>query len=98
MGQETWLVLLAGAGAAGVAAAAGNTLKAQVRGYVTTVIDHDWPEMELGTLDDASQRLLTTMSTSLLAVNTVTSRAANAQQYATCLLYTSDAADDLLCV
>src|SRR5450631_4911851 len=40
--------------ASGLPSAAGNTIKAQVRGYVTTVIDHDWPEMERGTLDDAS--------------------------------------------
>jgi hypothetical protein len=69
--------------ASGLPPAAGNTLRAQVRGYVTTVIDHDWPEMERGTLDDASLKLLTTMSTSLLEVNTETSRAANAQSYAT---------------
>jgi len=69
--------------ASGLPPTAGNALRAQVRGYVTTVIDHDWPEMERGTLDDASLRLLTTMSTSLLEVNTQTSRAANAQAYAT---------------
>jgi Protein of unknown function (DUF4239) len=69
--------------ASGLPPAAGNTLRAQVRGYVTTVIDHDWPEMERGTLDDASLRLLTAMSASLLEVNTQTSRAANAQAYAT---------------
>src|ERR1700733_2541040 len=69
--------------ASGLPPAAGNTLRAQVRGYVTAVIDHDWPEMEHGTLDDASLKLLTAMTTSLLEVNTETSRAANAQSYAT---------------
>jgi len=69
--------------ASGLPPVAGNTLRAQVRGYVTTVMDHDWPQMERGTLDNTSQQLLTTMSTSLLQVNTVTARAANAQQYAT---------------
>ena len=69
--------------ASGLPPTAGNTLRAQVRGYVTTVIGHDWPEMERGTLDDASLKLLTAMSTSLLEVNTQTSRAANAQAYAT---------------
>ncbi|MGD0702646.1 MAG: DUF4239 domain-containing protein [Trebonia sp.] len=69
--------------ASGLPPTAGNTLRAQVRGYVTTVIAHDWPEMERGTLDDASLRLLTAMSTSLLEVNTQTARAANAQAYAT---------------
>lgn len=69
--------------ASGLPPAAGNTLRAQVRGYVTTVLDHDWPEMERGTLDDTSLRLLTTMTMSVLRVNAVTSSAANAQQYAT---------------
>lgn len=69
--------------ASGLPPTAGNALRAQVRGYVTTVIDHDWPEMERGTLDDASLKRLTTMSTSLLEVNTQTSRAVNAQAYAT---------------
>lgn len=69
--------------ASGLPPAAGTTLRAQVREYVSTVIRHDWPEMERGALDDASQTLLTAMSTSLLRVSTVTSRAANAQQYAT---------------
>jgi Protein of unknown function (DUF4239) len=69
--------------ASGLPPTAGNALRAQVRGYVTTVIGHDWPEMERGTLDDASLKLLTAMSTSLLEVNTQTSRAANAQAYAT---------------
>jgi Protein of unknown function (DUF4239) len=69
--------------ASGLPAAAGNTLRAEVRGYVTTVVDHDWPEMERGTLDDASLSQLTAMSASLLQVNTQTSEAANAQAYAT---------------
>jgi Protein of unknown function (DUF4239) len=69
--------------ASGLPPTAGNALRAQVRGYVTTVIDHDWPEMERGTLDDASLKLLTAMSAHLLEVNAVTSRAANAQSYAT---------------
>jgi hypothetical protein len=69
--------------ASGLPPAAGNALRAQLRDYVATVIHHDWPQMERGALDDASQTLLTTMSTSMLRVNTTTARAANAQQYAT---------------
>src|SRR5260370_36447799 len=69
--------------ASGLPPTAGNTLRAQVRGYVTTVLDHDWPEMERGTLDDASLKLLTAMSASVLEVNAETSTAANAQSYAT---------------
>ena len=69
--------------ASGLPPSAGDTLRSQIRGYVTAVIDHDWPEMEHGTLDDASLKLLTAMTTSLLEVNTETSRSANAQSYAT---------------
>ncbi len=69
--------------ASGLPSAAGNTLRAQVRDYASTVVDHDWPQMERGTLDNASLNLLTTMSASLLAVNAQTSRASNAQSYAT---------------
>jgi hypothetical protein len=69
--------------ASGLPPAAGNTLRAQARDYVGTVLDHDWPEMERGTLDDASLRLLTAMSMSVLRVGTVTASAADAQQYAT---------------
>jgi hypothetical protein len=65
--------------ASGLPPAAGNTLRSQVRGYVTTVVDHDWPEMERGTLDNASLSQLTTMSASLFQANTQTSQASNAQ-------------------
>jgi hypothetical protein len=68
--------------ASGLPAPAGDSLRAQVRDYASTVLRHDWPEMERGTLDDESDQLLTTMSTSVLQVNTQTSAASNAQQYA----------------
>jgi hypothetical protein len=69
--------------ASGLPPADGSTLRTQLRRYVSTVVDHDWPQMERGKLDDASLRLLTTMSTSLISVNAQTSRASNAQSYAT---------------
>jgi len=69
--------------ASGLPPAAGNTLRTQVRSYATTVVDHDWPEMRHGTLDDVSLNQLTAMSASLLEVNAQTSEAANAQAYAT---------------
>jgi hypothetical protein len=69
--------------ASGLPPVAASTLRSQVRGYASTVVDHDWPQMQRGTLDDASLRMLTTMSTSLIAVDTETSRASNAQSYAT---------------
>jgi hypothetical protein len=69
--------------ASGLTPTAAGTLRAQVRDYLTTVLDHDWPEMEHGTLDNASLSQLTAMSTFTLRLNTQTSSAADAQEYAT---------------
>src|ERR1700761_7515326 len=38
----------------GLPPAAGDTLRSQVRDYVGTVVGHDWPQMERGTLDNTS--------------------------------------------
>lgn len=69
--------------ASGLPPTAAGTLRAQVRGYLTTALHHDWPQMEHGTLDNASLSQLTAMSTSMLRLSTQTSGAADAQQYAT---------------
>jgi Protein of unknown function (DUF4239) len=61
---------------------AQGELQSQVRGYLSTVIDHDWPQMQDGTLDNRSDGLLTNMGTFLLRVNATTSGASNAQSYA----------------
>jgi hypothetical protein len=61
--------------------AAGN-LEGQVRGYLSTVVHHDWPQMQRGTLDDRSDQELSTMSTFVLRLNETASGASNAQQYA----------------
>ena len=68
--------------ASGLPQPAGNELTTQVRGYLSTVIHHDWPQMERGTLDDRSDQLLAAMGTFVLRLNTTTSGASNAQQYA----------------
>jgi hypothetical protein len=68
--------------ASGLPESAANDLDTQVRGYLSTVIHHDWPQMRRGTLDDRSDQLLSTMSTFVLRLNTTTSAASNAQQYA----------------
>jgi len=68
--------------ASGLPKPAANDLEAQVRGYLSTVIHHDWPQMQRGTLDDRSDLLLSTMGTSLLRINATTSGESNAQQYA----------------
>jgi hypothetical protein len=67
----------------GLPPAAAATLRTQVRGYLATVLHHDWPQMERGTLDNESLSQLTTMSASTLRLNTDTSSAADAQEYAT---------------
>jgi hypothetical protein len=68
--------------ASGLPEPAAGDLESQVRGYLSTVINHDWPQMERGTLDNRSDQLLSTMGTFVLRINTTTSGASNAQQYA----------------
>ena len=40
--------------ASGLPQPADNELKTQVRDYLSTVINHDWPQMQRGSLDDRS--------------------------------------------
>jgi len=68
--------------ASGLPGPAANDLETQVRGYLSTAIYHDWPQMQHGTLDERSDQRLAAMSTSLLRLNATTSGASNAQQYA----------------
>ena len=68
--------------ASGLPQPAASELQDQVRNYVSTVVHHDWPQMKHGKLDDQSDQLLSTMSTFVLRINTTTSGASNAQQYA----------------
>jgi hypothetical protein len=68
--------------AAGLPPAAGSTLRTQDRDYLTTLLRHDWPQMERGAPDGESLRQITVMTTSVLRINAVTSSAAAAQQYA----------------
>ncbi len=68
--------------ASGLPAPASSELETQVRGYLSTVIDHDWPQMQRGTLDDVSDQELSAMSTFVLRLNETSSGASNAQQYA----------------
>jgi hypothetical protein len=49
---------------------------------VRTVVHHDWPQMQGGTLDDRSDQMIANMSTFILRVNATTASAGNAQQYA----------------
>jgi hypothetical protein len=68
--------------ASGLPEPTANDLETQVRGYLSTVIHHDWPQMQGGTLDDRSDQQLSTMGTFVLRINATTSAASNAQQYA----------------
>jgi Protein of unknown function (DUF4239) len=68
--------------AGGLPQPAASNLEAQVSGYLTTVIHHDWPQMRQGTLDDLSDQQLSTMSMFVLRLNETASGASNAQQYA----------------
>ncbi len=74
--------------ASGLPEPAASNLEAQVSNYLTTVINHDWPQMQSGTLDDRSDQLLSSMSTFVLRLNETASGASNAQQYALAQLST----------
>jgi hypothetical protein len=68
--------------ATGLPAPAANQLRTDVRAYTTTVVSHDWPQLEHATLDDRSEQQLSATTTSLLRLSPSTSAAATAQQYA----------------
>jgi hypothetical protein len=54
-----------------------------VRAYAMTVVDHDWPQMRRGTLDDVSEQQLITLNNYVLKINPQDAAATNAQQQAT---------------
>jgi amino acid transporter len=68
--------------AAGLPKPAADNLETQVDAYLGTVIHHDWPQMQRGTLDDRSDQQLTAMSTFILRLDETAPGASNAQQYA----------------
>jgi hypothetical protein len=68
--------------ASGLPSPAAASLETQVRDYVSTVVHHDWPQMQRGTLDDRSDQMIANMSRFILRVNAATPSAGNAQQYA----------------
>jgi hypothetical protein len=68
--------------ASGLPAPASDSLRTQLRQYTETVLNHDWPEMRRGDLDDASDQQLTKMTTFVLQVDAQTSAQSNAQQFA----------------
>ena len=65
-----------------------TALQADVRSYARTVVDHDWPQMVHGTLDDRSEQQLITMNNLVLRLDPQDAAASNAQLTATTQLAT----------
>jgi hypothetical protein len=65
--------------AAGLSPATAAGLQQRVRTYATTVVDHDWPQMRRGRLDDVSQETLAGMNKYVLRLNPNTDASTNAQ-------------------
>jgi Protein of unknown function (DUF4239) len=80
--------------AVGLAPAQQSTLQTDVRAYAETVIHHDWPQMERGTLDDKSEQQLIAMNNYVLKLNPQSASATNAQLQATTQISTLFSARD----
>jgi Protein of unknown function (DUF4239) len=65
--------------AAGLPSEAAAMLQEDVRAYASTVVNHDWPQMREGTLDDKSVDMLGAMKETVLRVNPPTAAASAAQ-------------------
>jgi hypothetical protein len=65
--------------AEGLPAGPAGVLRAEVRNYALTVVNHDWPQMRRGTLDAKSEDLLGVMKATILNVNPPTAAASAAQ-------------------
>ncbi|HEX4062070.1 MAG TPA: hypothetical protein VHY58_13730 [Streptosporangiaceae bacterium] len=60
-----------------------TVLQADVRAYAQTVVNHDWPQLKRGTLDDKSEQQLIAMNNFVLRLNPQDAAASNAQLQAT---------------
>jgi hypothetical protein len=58
-------------------------VESRTRAYAITVIHHDWPQMQRGTLDDRSEQELISLNNYVLRINPATQDASNSQQQAT---------------
>jgi hypothetical protein len=65
--------------AAGLPTAAAGTLEDEVRAYASAVVNHDWPEMRQGRLDDQTEDMLGAMKETVLRVNPPNAAASAAQ-------------------
>ena len=69
--------------AAGMPPAQAAYVRGHAREYATTVIDHDWPQMRHGTLDNTSEHQLIAMNNYVLKIDPRDAAAVNAQLQAT---------------
>jgi hypothetical protein len=74
--------------AAGFTPAQQAFLQKNVRAYATAVVNHDWPQMRRGELDDTSEQLLSTINSYVLKINPQDAAGTNAQLQASTLLGT----------
>jgi hypothetical protein len=58
-------------------------VKSHARAYAETVINHDWPQMERGSLDNRSEQQLIALNNYVLRINPVNQASSNAQLQAT---------------
>jgi len=65
--------------AQGLPAGPAAVLEGEVRAYASAVVNHDWPQMRTGSLDDSTLDLLGAMKTTVLRVNPPTAAASAAQ-------------------
>jgi hypothetical protein len=65
--------------AEGLPAGPATALEGEVRSYASAVVNHDWPQMQQGSLDDRTLDLLGAMKATVLKVNPPTSAASAAQ-------------------
>jgi hypothetical protein len=63
----------------GLPAGPADTLRQEVRGYATTIVNHDWPQMRKGALDDRTEEMLGAMKATVLNVNPPNAAASAAQ-------------------
>jgi hypothetical protein len=65
--------------AAGLPPANAAVLENEVKAYASAVVNHDWPEMSQGKLDDETEDMLGTMKATVLRVNPPNAAASAAQ-------------------
>jgi hypothetical protein len=65
--------------AQGLPAGPAAVLEGEVRAYANMVVNHDWPQMRAGSLDDKSLDMLGAMKTTVLKVNPPDAAASAAQ-------------------